>query len=317
MWGALSKTGQLTTRAPLLAARQSGAGASKLCPTQPFSITSISSKDQGSFLRRCGLWSGLGALPQQGVIPQKVASPFSLGGFSVRWKQTKRESYHMPGRASPNTQAMPQRAHIGIKAVPSEYVEAGRVIVKQRKYIAKNPNVTRKRHFKLYPGVNVGVMKNTSLQALVSGRVKMTHDVKRDVLVMNVLAEPREELLREEMWRYRTEHVECMQENTVLCQLRAKATVVFGKEGGWINQPVGPKPMKVKISEKNDHWNNPNIQDPFDVEPFPYPLNRSLLARHIEKVRRRQAGVKDEDNDPEFDVTDTRFHLFKGQSAQR
>merc|ERR550539_878569 len=108
---------------------------------------------------------------------------------------------------------MPLKAHIGVKALSAEYCEAGRLICKQRKFIAKNPLVTRNRNFKIYPGVNVKVMKSTSLQAAVSGRVKMTHDVKRGVLIMNILAEPREELLRDDLWRYRTEHVESMEEN--------------------------------------------------------------------------------------------------------
>jgi ribosomal protein L27 len=212
---------------------------------------------------------------------------------------------------------MPNKAHIGIKATPAEYVEVGRMICKQRKYIAKNPEVTRKRHFKIYPGVNVKVMKSTSLQASVSGRVKITHDVHRDVMIMNVLAEPREELLREDLWRYRTEHVECMEENKLLIHLRSKALPVFGKEGGWLNQAVGPKPMKVRISHKNDTWNNYAVQDPMEVEPFAYPLPRGVLARHIKKVRARQAGMPDEKNDPGFEVRDIRFPLFKGQTPQR
>merc|ERR1719379_2037031 len=146
------------------------------------------------------------------------------------------------------------------------------MICKQRRFLARNPNVTRNRHFKLYPGVNVNVLKSTSLQAACSGRVKMTHDVQRDVLIMNVLPEPREELLRDELWRYRTEHVECMQENRYLCHLRTKALPVFGKEDGWINQPVGPKPMRVRISKRNDMWNNPNVQDPMEMEPYAYPM---------------------------------------------
>lgn len=210
---------------------------------------------------------------------------------------------------------MPNKAHIGVKAVSSEYVVAGRLICKQRKYIAKNPGVTRKRHFKIYPGVNVKVMKNTSLQATVSGRVKMTHDVTRDVMIMNVLAEPHEELLREDLWRYRTEHVESIEENRHVVALRSKALPAFGKDGGWVNPPVGPKPVKTRISEKNDSWNNHAIQDPLEVEPFAYPLPRGLLERHIRKVRRRQAGMPDVD--PGFEVKDTRFHLFHGQSAQR
>jgi len=236
---------------------------------------------------------------------------------SVREKQTKRQSYSKPARASPCGQRMTKKAHIGIKACAAEYVVGGRLICKQRKYIAKNPGVSRHRHFKLYPGVNVKVMKNTSLQAMVSGRVKMTHDVVRDVMIMNVLPEPREELLREDTWRYRTEHIETLEENTVLCNLRSKALPAFGKEGGWINQPVGVKPMKVRISHGKDTWNNPAVKDPLEIEPFAYPLPRAILARHIKKVRRRHAGVPDAENDPEFSVTDTRFHLFHGQSAQR
>mmetsp|Transcript_20825 Transcript_20825/g.34647 ORF Transcript_20825/g.34647 Transcript_20825/m.34647 type:complete len:317 (-) Transcript_20825:83-1033(-) len=267
-------------------------------------------------------WAGLPAATHRaGSLAPWVLLTGPRGGLAalaigaVRAKQTKRQAYHKAPRASPCGQRMPNKAHIGIKATPAEYVEAGRMICKQRKFIAKNPNVTRHRHFKLYPGVNVLVMKNTSLQAAVSGRVKMTHDVTRDVLIMNVLPEPREELLREELWRYRTEHVESMEENKLICNLRAKALPVFGKEGGWINQPVGPKPMKVRISKRNDIWNNPNVQDPLEIEPFAYPLPRYQLARHIRKVRRKQAGLPDDD--PGFEVTDSRFHLFKGQTAQR
>jgi ribosomal protein L27 len=210
---------------------------------------------------------------------------------------------------------MPNRAMIGIKATPAEYVEVGRMICKQRRFIAKNPNVTRRRHYKIYPGINVSVLKSTSLTAAVSGRIKMTHDVERDVQIMNVLPEPREELLRDDLWRYRTEHVKCMQENQYLCHLRTRALPVFGKEGGFLNPPVGVKPMRVRISQRHDTWNNPGVQDPMEVEPFAYPLPRHILARHIKKVRRKQAGLPDED--PSLEVTDTRFHLFKGQASQR
>lgn len=134
---------------------------------------------------------------------------------------------------------------------------------------------------------------------------------------MNVLAEPREELLRDDLWRYRTEHVESMEENTVICGLRAKAFHIFGKDGGWVNPPVGPKPMRVRISHRNDSWNNPCVRDPLEMEPYCYPLTRSLLQRHLLKVRRKHAGVPDDENDPEFQITDTRFHQFKGQTAQR
>mmetsp|Transcript_60178 Transcript_60178/g.140641 ORF Transcript_60178/g.140641 Transcript_60178/m.140641 type:complete len:285 (+) Transcript_60178:71-925(+) len=239
----------------------------------------------------------------------------ALGG--LREKQTKRQSYWKHPRAKPCGQRVPKQAHVGPKALPSEYVEVGKIICRQRKYLAKNPFVTRKRHFKYYPGLNVKVHRTSSLQAAVSGRVKMTHDVRRDVMIMNVLAEPREELVREDLWRYRTEHVECMEENTELCVLRAKALPVFGKEGGWVNQPVGPRPMRARISDLYDRWNNPTVRDPLEMEPFNYPLGRQQLARHIQKVRARQRGVPEEQNDPEFQITDVRFHRFKGQSAQR
>lgn len=239
----------------------------------------------------------------------------SLG--SVRSKQTKRQSYHKPPRASPCSQRMPNKAHIGVKALPAEYVEASRMICKQRKYIAKNPAVTRKRHFKIYPGVNVKVMKSTSLLAAVSGRIKITHDVDRDVMIMNVLAEPREELLREDLWRYRTEHIETMEENKLLIHLRSKALPVFGKESGWVHQPVGPKPMKVRISNRNDSWNNPTVQDQMEIEPFAYPMPRHVLARHIKKVRAKQAGIPDDENDPDFTVKDPVFEKFRGQMPQR
>jgi len=233
---------------------------------------------------------------------------------ALRRKQTKRASYHKPARASPCGQSMVKKGHIGVKALPAEYVEAGRIICKQRKFIAKNPGVTRRRQFKYYPGEGVGVRpRSTSLQARVSGRIKMTHDVLRDVMIMNVLPEPREELLRDEMWRYRTEHVEMMEENKYLVSLRQKALPAFGKE--WVNAPTGPKPMRTGIAVKTDSWKNPAVKDPLELEPFAYPMTREMLRRWITKVRRQQKGL--EDLDPDFEVTDSRFHLFKGQSAQR
>lgn len=44
------------------------------------------------------------------------------------------------------------------------------------------------------------------------------------------------------------------------------------QEGGWINQPVGPKPMSARISQNNDKWNNPFVRDPLESG------NRSFLG---------------------------------------
>ncbi|EDO08366.1 Ribosomal L27 family protein [Babesia bovis T2Bo] len=139
-----------------------------------------------------------------------------------RNKTVKVSAYRRPARASPTGQT--QKAHIGIKRLAAEYVKPGDVLVKQRKPIAQNPGVTRNRHFKLYPGENVGVSsKTTTLFATAHGRVKYTHDVVRNIRLVNVLPEPREELLREDLWRYRTEHVAGIQDNCALVWRRVKA----------------------------------------------------------------------------------------------
>ena len=132
-----------------------------------------------------------------------------------RDKHTKVSAYRRASRSGVFTRAYNHRAHIGIRATCAEYVETGRTIVKQRKFIAKNPAVTTNKHFKLYPGENVKVVKDTSLVAVCSGRVKYTHDVVRNVKIANVMPESREELKEEDLWRYRTEHVRSMEENKV------------------------------------------------------------------------------------------------------
>ena len=55
-----------------------------------------------------------------------------------------------------------------------------------------------------------------------SGRMKMCWDVSRKVFIVNVLAEAREELLREDTWRYRTEFVDSLEDNQHMCLLRSK-----------------------------------------------------------------------------------------------
>ncbi len=234
------------------------------------------------------------------------ARPFLL--FITRSKQTKVQSYSKPDRSFPHSQHFVDKAHIGVKALSAEYVEASRVLVKQRKYLSKNPFVTRHRHFKMYPGENVRVSKNTSLVAAASGRVKFTHDVKRDVMIVNVIPEPREELLSEDLYRYRTEHTEGKEHNRRLCMLRQKMLPAFPR--GLVNPPIGPRPGPQKISKDgSEHWNTSTLRDPLSVEPFPFALSGSLLKRHL-------AACMGKLNEP-FSVRDPMADMYKGKAAQR
>lgn len=146
-----------------------------------------------------------------------------------------------------------------MRRLSAEYVTPGCLLVKQRRYIAWGfEHKRRLRHRKMYPGMNVGVTKNSSLVSLAYGRVKYTHDVNRDVLVVNVLPERREELLREDLWRYRTEHVASMEENRHVCCLRSKETKVFVKK--LVNPPMKPLP-RPKFLSRFDTWENPTLPD--------------------------------------------------------
>ncbi|KAF4747798.1 hypothetical protein FOZ63_033142, partial [Perkinsus olseni] len=181
------------------------------------------------------------------------------------------------------------------------YVEASRIIVKQRHYISKNPGSTRKRNFKFYPGENVVVTKTTSLKAAVSGRVKYTYDPEKERFYANVLPEPREELLREDLWRYRTEFITSIEDNKLLVQLRQKAYwLIFPRP--LVNPPQGIRVSQRRICLKYDEWNNPCIRDPLIIEPHPYPLKGEQLKKHLKG---------------ELQVTDPRAHEFIGESAQR
>ncbi|KAL8426438.1 hypothetical protein Efla_005492 [Eimeria flavescens] len=187
------------------------------------------------------------------------ADPLSLyfSRQSVRFKMVKSSAYRRRSRASPTGQS--QKAHVGPRRLSAEYVTPGAVLVKQRRYIAWGfETKRRRRHAKMYPGENVGVAKDSSLVALVHGRVKFTHDVTRNVLLCNVLPEPREELLREDLWRYRTEHVGSKEENRQVCHLRRKATRVFPKQ--LVNPPTKPLPRPKWLS-RFDHWQNPTLPD--------------------------------------------------------
>ncbi|CDJ50547.1 hypothetical protein, conserved [Eimeria brunetti] len=169
----------------------------------------------------------------------------------------KSSSYRRPSRASPTGQS--QKAHIGVCRLSAEYVSPGCILVRQRRYIAWGfESKRRRRHKKIYPGENVGVAKNSSLVALVYGRVKYTHDVSRDVMLCNVLPEEREELLRTDLWRYRTEHVQSKEENRHICHLRRKAVPSFGKP--LVNPPTKPLP-RPKFLSRFDSWENPTLPD--------------------------------------------------------
>ncbi|EER06788.1 hypothetical protein Pmar_PMAR013839 [Perkinsus marinus ATCC 50983] len=172
-------------------------------------------------LARVGARMGVSALPSLvGAAPPWFMNPIRM---QVRFKVTKQQAYDKPADTSPFTRRFSDKPHIGMKALSSEYVEASRIIVKQRHYISKNPGSTRKRNFKFYPGENVVVTKTTSLKAAVSGRVKYTYDPEKERFYANVLPEPREELLREDLWRYRTEFITSVEDNKLLIQLRQKA----------------------------------------------------------------------------------------------
>ncbi|EAN32934.1 Ribosomal L27 family protein [Theileria parva strain Muguga] len=184
-----------------------------------------------------------------------------FNGIQSRFKTVKVSAYRRPSRGSPTGQS--KKANIGMKRLSAEYVRPGELLVKQRKFIAHNPNVTRNRHFKIYPGENVGVStKTTSLFSLVSGRVKYTHDITRNVKLVNVLPEPPDELLRDDLWRYRTEHVTSIQDNTALIWRRVKSSFAFTDKYGLVNPPLKPYP-RAKFLSKYDQWENPCYPDIF------------------------------------------------------
>ncbi|UKJ90564.1 hypothetical protein MACJ_001498 [Theileria orientalis] len=188
-------------------------------------------------------------------------------GIQSRCKTVKMSAYKRPSRASPTGQT--KKANIGMKRLSAEYVRPGELLVKQRKVLAHNPGVTRNRHFKIYPGENVGVStKSTSLFSLVSGRVKYTHDVSRDVKLVNVLPEPPDELLREDLWRYRTEHVTSVQDNTALIWRRIKSSYCFSHRLPLVNPPLKPYP-RPRFLSKTDQWENPCYPDLFLNYRFP------------------------------------------------
>jgi ribosomal protein L27 len=211
-----------------------------------------------------------------------------LNFIQKRFKMVRCQSYQRPGTSSPYGQSYDDRPHLGLRAISAEYVEAGRLLVRQRKYLAKNLHVTRRKHFKYYPGENVMVRWTTSLAATVSGRVKLTHDVNKEIIYVNVVPEPREELLKEDLYRYRTEHVRDLQENKELIYLRQKMLPHFPRK--LVNPPTGAMPDKDRVGGRLAGWNNPLIRDPVEIEPYPFALKGNLLKKHLNG----QLIVKDE-----------------------
>lgn len=223
------------------------------------------------------------------------------------------QAYQRPNTSAPFGQSTKDRAHLGQRALATEYVDAGRLLVKQRRYLSKNIHATRRKHFKYYPGENVTVRWSTSLAAAVSGRVKYTHDVTRDIIYVNVIPEPREELLRDDLYRYRTEHVEDLEHNKRLCFLRQKFLPHFPRE--LVNPPRGPPPCSDRVVGRVRSWNNAMVRDPLEIEPFPFALKGALLRRHLDKVNRRHRGLPE--TDKSFSVTDDLLKVQASDSSQK
>lgn len=186
---------------------------------------------------------------------QKNERPFGNPFLNkvIRWKTVSIQPYRVKG-----SRIKHNKKHIGIKVVCGEYVRPGQMLVKQRRQIAFNLHLTRRRHFKHYPGENVHVDRLTSLYSTAWGRVKYTHDVTRNCIIANVLPEVREDIQMYDLWRYRMEHVRSMEENRNICWLRTKAGTIFPKRV--INPPRKPPPSKHK-KRVPDMWENPAMPD--------------------------------------------------------
>lgn len=212
----------------------------------------------GSFCRN------LGVLQVNCTIPRS-ALEYGFQRSSLRWKNVLRQAYHR------RKQSKRQKRQLGLKALVNEYVRPQQLLVFQRRYIAENlRNVTRRRHFKYYPGENVRVDKRTSLYSTTWGRVKITHDIVRQVFIINVLPEVREELQRYDLWRYRLERVRSMEENRNICWLRTKAGTIFPKPV--LNPPRKPPPSPHR-QRMPDPWENNALPDS-RLRDLGYPLQR-------------------------------------------
>lgn len=192
-----------------------------------------------------------------GFTPVQIEARNSVFQIIKRFKMVKTSSYRRKSRSSPYGQG--QKAKIGVKRLSGEYVRTGQMLVKQRKIIAFNyERKTRKRNFKYYPGENVKVSKNTSLIALADGRVKYTFHVVHNVLIVNVIPEELDELKEEDLYRYRTEHVQSFEENRSLIYLRMKNNHMFPKFQK--TQYIKP-PLKPQFLTKYDIYDNPTLKE--------------------------------------------------------
>ncbi|CDJ40739.1 hypothetical protein, conserved [Eimeria tenella] len=227
-----------------------------------------------------GLLQGAGRWPRVCGAAGAESAGVGVGWWrleSVRGKMVKSSSYRRRSRASPTGQA--QKAHLGPVRLAGEFVAPGTVLVRQRRWVAWGfEGKRRRRHVKLYPGENVGVAKDSSLVALVHGRVKFTREESLLLLEqqlrqlqpqqlqqralprmrVNVLPEPREELLAQDLWRYRTEAVASPEENRLLCALRQKGRQAFDCPPR--NPPRKPLPRPKALS-RHDPWQPNTLPD--------------------------------------------------------
>eukprot|EP00916_Digyalum_oweni_P008702 GHVL01014519.1.p1 GENE.GHVL01014519.1~~GHVL01014519.1.p1 ORF type:complete len:264 (+),score=17.27 GHVL01014519.1:60-851(+) len=201
----------------------------------------------------------------------------------IRTKMVRRQSYVVDSRASPHGQNI--KPHLGIKVTSANYISRGQTIVKQRRYYTRNPFVTRNRHFKIYPGENVVVVRNTSLVSTCAGRVKYTHHIGRDLKIINVIPQARDELLREDAWRYRTEHVTCMEENRQLIYLRMKDHFLFPLPP--VNPVVGPGPRLQRFHKRGDHFNNMSLENEYYTKGDKLGMQEQSVAVRSKKKQNK------------------------------
>ncbi|KAF4670387.1 hypothetical protein FOL47_002064 [Perkinsus chesapeaki] len=197
-------------------------------------------------MQRIGGRMGLFGLLSSPLVPRGTS--WNLSTEQMRWKVTKQQAYDKPADTSPFTRRFADKPHIGMKALSSEYVEASRIIVIGMGGTEDKAGQLTEFVILIAERIviweNVVVTKTTSLKAAVSGRVKYTYDPEKERFYANVLPEPREELLRDDLWRYRTEFITSVEDNKLLIQLRQKAY--------WhiFPRPLVNPPQGVRVSQR-------------------------------------------------------------------